>query len=63
MHMHDGIPYRSTGKMSCSYPRSKASPPVSDEAQVPSLCRAQNAFCPQKTAGMISVLEVQVNAM
>lgn len=31
LHMHDGIPNRSTGKMmSGSYPRSEASPPVSD---------------------------------
>lgn len=57
--MHDGISYRSTGKMLCNYPSSEASPPVSDEVQVPYLCKAEDAFCPQKSAGkVISVLEV-----
>lgn len=66
LHMLDGIPSRSTGKMSCSYPGSEAKPPVSHEVQVPYLCKAEHAFCPQvqKSAGeVISVLEVQVNAV
>lgn len=52
--------------MSCKYPRSEASPPVSDEVQVPHLCKAGDAFCPQvqkSAAEVISVLEVWVNAV
>lgn len=69
LHMHDDISYRTTGKLSCNYPRSElskewiiqASLPVSDEVQVPNLCEAEDSFCPevQKSAAeVIPVLEV-----